>query len=309
MVDNEKRGAAKHSPVGRASNVYGAHPSRSNRQGECMRVSFFTNRSALLLTLTVMLLAPSIAIAESGGIGGAKSTPTGDEIDDVAKEGCLCHSMTKDVNLTVALDNVPYMYAPGESYTFTLYLIGGPAIDTSSNTGGFSMRVSAGELTEGSGTQFVDGDTTTLTHDASGATSSSRSWEISWTAPAEDSGIVEFWISGNSVNGDLAPSAADSWNMLSINLQEEEGTFPAGTRMIEVGNGEASPPEVASGGIDLHHMGAALRAHWLGLLGFGAVVAVIIFCGVLLRYGFSTSYQGRSNTLRLRYKLNRRGDQ
>ena len=36
---------------------------------------------------------------------------------------------------------------------------------------------------------------------------------------------------------------------------------------------------------------------------------VIVFCGVFLRYGFSTSYEGRSNQLRLRYKLNRRGDQ
>ena len=56
-------------------------------------------------------------------------------------------------------------------------------------------------------------------------------------------------------------------------------------------------------------MGAKLRAHWLGLLGFGAVIVVIVFAGFLLRYGFSTSYQGRSNQLRLRYHLNRRGDQ
>ena len=56
-------------------------------------------------------------------------------------------------------------------------------------------------------------------------------------------------------------------------------------------------------------MGAQFRAHWLGLLGFGAVIAVIVFCGLLLRYGFSTSYKGRSNLLRLRYKVNRRGDQ
>ena len=45
-----------------------------------------------------------------------------------------------------------------------------------------------------------------------------------------------------------------------------------------------------------------------GLLGFGAVIGVVIFAGLLLRYGFSTSYKGRSNQLRLRYKLMRRGD-
>ena len=41
----------------------------------------------------------------------------------------------------------------------------------------------------------------------------------------------------------------------------------------------------------------------------GAVIGVVIFAGLLLRYGFSTSYKGRSNQLRLRYKLMRRGDQ
>jgi hypothetical protein len=35
----------------------------------------------------------------------------------------------------------------------------------------------------------------------------------------------------------------------------------------------------------------------------------VAFAGLLLRYGFSTSYKGRSNQLRLRYKLMRRGDQ
>ena len=69
------------------------------------------------------------------------------------------------------------------------------------------------------------------------------------------------------------------------------------------------PPEPESHGTDLHHMGAKLRAHWLGLLGFGAVIMCIVFAGLMLRYGFSTSYEGRSNQLRLRYKLMRRGDQ
>ena len=48
-------------------------------------------------------------------------------------------------------------------------------------------------------------------------------------------------------------------------------------------------------------MGAEFRAHVLGLLGFGAVLAVVLFAGLMLRYSFSSSYQGRSNQLRLRY--------
>ena len=56
-------------------------------------------------------------------------------------------------------------------------------------------------------------------------------------------------------------------------------------------------------------MGAKLLAHWLGLLGFGAVILVIFFCGLFLRYGFSRNYKGRSNLLKLRIKHLRRGDQ
>ena len=75
------------------------------------------------------------------------------------------------------------------------------------------------------------------------------------------------------------------------------------------GDGDVTPPAADHGHVDLHHMGAPFRAHWLGLLGFGAVVAVILFCGFFLRYGFSRHYEGRSNLVRLRMKHLRRGDQ
>ena len=69
------------------------------------------------------------------------------------------------------------------------------------------------------------------------------------------------------------------------------------------------PPAPIEGKKDIHKMGAKLLAHWLGLLGFGAVMLVILFCGLFLRYGFSRHYKGRSNLLKLRIKHLRRGDQ
>ena len=100
------------------------------------------------------------------------------------------------------------------------------------------------------------------------------------------------------------------WNQLTFALVEgDEESLARGTRTVFAGDGNVSPPEPTSTGTDLHHMGAKLRAHWLGLLGFGAVIMCIVFAGLMLRYGFSTSYDGRSNQLRLRYKLMRRGDQ
>jgi hypothetical protein len=89
----------------------------------------------------------------------------------------------------------------------------------------------------------------------------------------------------------------------------DEGVDNGKTRLLFSGNGEIEPPAPKESHVDLHHMGAALRAHWLGLLGFFAVIIVIIFCGFFLRYGFSQNYKGRSNLLRLRIKHERRGDQ
>jgi hypothetical protein len=149
-------------------------------------------------------------------------------------------------------------------------------------------------------------EATTLTHTEAGSNPTDRSWTIVWTAPSTGSGDVTFWLTGNSVNGDGAPTG-DAWNRLSFSLGEGEDA--GNTRTIFAGNGDVAPPEAESGHVDLHHMGAPFRAHWLGLLGFGAVIAVILFCGFFLRYGFSRHYEGRSNLVRLRMKHLRRGDQ
>ena len=95
---------------------------------------------------------------------------------------------------------------------------------------------------------------------------------------------------------------------------EALATASSGQAMLDswqtlVGDGNIEPPAAEEHGVSLHDMGAPLRAHWLGLLGFLSVILVIVFCGFMLRYGFSTSYEGRSNLLRLRYHVNRRGDQ
>jgi hypothetical protein len=118
---------------------------------------------------------------------------------------------------------------------------------------------------------------------------------------------VTFWVAGNAVDGNSAAMAPDSYNRLSFSLFE--GNDNGNTRAIFAGDGNIQAPEASSGGIDLHSMGAPFRAHWLGLLGFGAVIAVLVFCGFFLRYGFSHHYVGRSNLLKLRIKHLRRGDQ
>jgi len=275
-----------------------------------MRVSTFSTRSGVILVLAVLLLVPGFVSSLHSGVGGTQDN-AGETIDDVAKGGCLCHNGAADNSVQIILDDVPYGWIAGESYELTLQIIGGPSA-TGTYTAGFAMRTSAGALS-GDGLQNWEDDVTTLTHTEASATVADRMWTLTWQAPETGTGSVDFWITGNSVNGDQLNNAGaeeDKWNQLLFSMQEgSESTTALGTRTLFAGDGNVSPPEPDHHGVDLHHMGAKLRAHWLGLLGFGAVILVIIFAGLMLRYSFSTSYTGRTNQLRLRYKLMRRGDQ
>ena len=275
-----------------------------------MRVSTFSTRSGVILVLAVLLLVPGFVSSLHSGVGGSQDN-AGETIDDVAKGGCLCHNGAADNSVQIILDDVPYGWIAGESYELTLQIIGGPPA-TGTYTAGFAMRTSAGALS-GDGLQNWEEDVTTLTHTEGSAAVADRMWTLTWQAPESGTGSVDFWITGNSVNGDQLNNGGgeeDKWNQLLFSMQEgSESTTALGTRTLFAGDGNVSPPEPDHHGVDLHHMGAKLRAHWLGLLGFGAVILVIIFAGLMLRYSFSTSYTGRTNQLRLRYKLMRRGDQ
>ena len=273
-------------------------------------------RFGLTAILTILLTLPGVSMGYHGGIGGTQvNIADGNEISDVAEMGCLCHNPDgSDNSVTVLMADVPYRYLAGETYEMVLQIVGGPAAD-GVYTAGFSMRVNIGTLAAGSGSESltqtaVDGDETTLTHTAAGAAIADRSWTVAWTAPDAGAGDVVFRVTGNSVNGDQGATNDDRWNHLMFSIPEagaEEDTTR--TRTIFVGDGELEAPQTAEHGLSLHDMGAPLRAHWLGLLGFLSVILVIFFCGLMLRYGFSTSYKGRSNLLRLRYHTERRGDQ
>ena len=263
------------------------------------------SRRAFVLGMIALLVAGGTQ-ASHLGIGG-----DADEVGDVSIAGCTCHSEESDNSVTVLIEGLPYHYEAGGQYELTVQLIGGPDPDTSSNTAGFSMMVSSGTLGAGEGYESMvqnwEDDPARLTHTSSGAKTEDRSWHILWTAPATGEEAVTIWLAGNSVNGDQVPSALDNWNRLSTTI--EEGADDGSKRTVFSGNGEIEPPAAAEHGVHIHEMGAGLRAHWLGLLGFAAVIIVLLFCGLFLRYGFSRRYEGRSNLLRLRIKHLRRGDQ
>jgi len=106
------------------------------------------------------MFLPGLSEAYPDGIGGEQSN-AGETIDDVAKQGCLCHGEEPSNSVMVILVDVPYTWVAEQSYTMRLEIVGGPDTDM----GGFSARVSAGELS-GDGQSWED-DSMTRTHTSS----------------------------------------------------------------------------------------------------------------------------------------------
>jgi len=166
------------------------------------RFSAYSQR-ALILGLIALLIAGGTQ-ASHLGIGGDAN---GD--GDVSIAGCTCHNEDSDNSVTIIIEGLPYHYEAGIQYDLVIQLIGGPEIDTSSNTGGFSMMVSLGILGAGEGFETMvqnwEDDSTRLTHTNSGSQTEDRSWQIVWTAPSSGEGVVTMWLAGNTVNGDQYP--------------------------------------------------------------------------------------------------------
>ena len=156
------------------------------------------NKSMLLATLVLLLLIGS-------SITPATAVPTG--VSQVSS-GCICHAGVASGDVTVTLDGVPSSYAGGDVANLTVTITGGPEVtNESENHGGFNLVASAGTLSAPDNTtQIMDGE---ATHTAFG--NDQRSWQITWTAPSENTQDITFTAHGNSVNGD-GQNTDDEWN-------------------------------------------------------------------------------------------------
>jgi len=146
------------------------------------------------------------------------SLPAG--IDSQGDGGCTCHGDSNSAT-SIVVEGLPDNFTAGQSYDFTLTVVndgmdlwkdGDAAAGWNGRSGGFRVIVSEGTLTgDSSLTQEMKGG---LTHTSAG--NSVRSWNLTWTAPGDDSKIVEFTFLGNAVNGGDS-SNGDAWN--SINME------------------------------------------------------------------------------------------
>ena len=122
--------------------------------------------------------------------------------------GCTCHGDgVPSPNVIVSISGVPRAYEAGETYTFTISLQ-----DAENQEGGFLIwDYGAGTFTPGEGSRYADDEPRAI-----GQSDYGNNWVITWTAPTEDSGDVNFQLVGNAVNGNGNFDSGDHWNILSF---------------------------------------------------------------------------------------------
>ena len=198
--------------------------------------------AALMLALVALLVGASVvpnATSRQGGIPSSLS-------DSVAVNGCSCHTADASSGVALALD-APANFTAGETYTLTITMESDVATD-GENQGGFFLSTTQGSLASADdSTQVIDGY---MTHTLEG--NDQRSWNVSWTAPADDTRIADFTLFGNSVNGNGAPDGGDQWN---------RATFA-----VPGANAVVGPEEIS----DLR------KALYLGLVVIGMLAAVVV---------------------------------
>ncbi len=210
------------------------------------------NRLILVLTAFVLLTVPALAMHSGPGALNSNNELT-------VEYGCSCHNNgAPSDRAVVMITGVPLMYEISKAYNFTITVADSLTLSggNGNSKGGFLLS------SNGSG-QFSWEETEEIRQaldrpdDISHSdTDSDGIWEVSWTAPSEDIGPVQFWLAGNSVDGGGIPDEMDYWNLLSFSvnspgaISDSESASILETRTISVGTYDAlfllekSPEEI-----------------------------------------------------------------
>ena len=189
-----------------------------------------------------MAIVAALSLPALGMSNGPGAYNSNDEL--TVKYGCSCHNNGAPSDRAVVMvTGVPLMYEPSEQYQLTirvadsLTLSGGEGnthagfLLSSDAIGNFSWS-------EDQEIRYADGRSDDASHSEP---STDGVWLISWLAPSEDVGSVQFWLAGNSVDGGGIPDDMDYWNILSFTINSpgtittEESGATLETRTISVG--------------------------------------------------------------------------
>ncbi len=160
-------------------------------------------KAAFLWGVTVF--AAAAAEAYSGG------PPDGHAGEPPEFNTCTaCHSSfpLNSGNGSLAIQNAPTSYTPGETYPMTVYLV-----DPGQRLWGFELtalrtsdRLQGGTLAAVDGTTqvstgpFDELDYIKQTLEGTFPNATSASWPILWTAPPAGTGLVQLYVAGNAAN-------------------------------------------------------------------------------------------------------------
>ena len=156
---------------------------------------------AILMVSMLLTMAPmGQVVANSGG----KFNSSG---------GCGCHGYNA---VTAQLNGVPTDYTAGSTYALTV------GMGTSPTTGGFSLSVTKGQLSNPDANTRISSNAKQATHDYSYGTTT---WSFDWTAPSAGSGSVRFDVAVLSANGNGGTSG-DTYGTTSVTANEAVSNIP-----------------------------------------------------------------------------------
>ena len=164
----------------------------------------------IVLALALTLLATPQFTAMPTGIGSA------------GNDGCSCHGGASDLTEIVVV-GLPETFNASEVYEFSMTIEAQEfprAAEDSGRLGGYRILATASDGSSGGLVEVIPSDLGHemdggLTHTSDG--NMQRSWNFTWTAPADDSVTVTMRIYGNAVNGGDG-SGGDHWNQEILNI-------------------------------------------------------------------------------------------
>lgn len=165
-----------------------------------MKLTFRKKLQAAIVVLFLPLLAYAFSTGPPAGYSGAPG-----------ERNCTdCHvgAVNSDAAGSVAISNVPQAYQPGQQYTLNVTVQRSgrvkfgfemTAIDSSGNGAGTFAPLGGDTQTDTLGNRQY------ILHTLSGSNgSNNRTWQVRWTAPSSNVGIVRFFAAGNAANNNGA---------------------------------------------------------------------------------------------------------
>lgn len=242
----------------------------------------FLKRSNLvlgfLLTVAIVIVAVSgMGLSLSSGI----DTPTAENAGANLEVGATCHSPIASPEVTAVLEGVPGNYTmPNEiggeytqqTYNLTVTIIGGPEVTADAmNAGGFNLLATAGTL-EATDDSVQIMDSGEATHTATG--NDQRTWNLTWTSPAEPGEAVLFRLTVNAVNGNGAADPDDQWNRADLVSEGLHGAAVGGAAGEEA--------------IHVETLGVNWLAYWVGIASFVFMIGLMVVYYFVFRYAESS---------------------